>query len=73
MSRSRKKAPVTGITAADSEKEDKQLGNRRLRRITREKIKKGNEELPGIREVSDVWQFSKDGKSLSENDRHNRK
>jgi hypothetical protein len=73
MSRSRKKVPKTAITTATSEKEDKRDANRRLRRVTREKVKKGEEELPGIREVSDVWQFSKDGKSLKGDEKYLRK
>jgi hypothetical protein len=32
MSRSYRKTPIRGITTADSEKRDKQLANRRLRR-----------------------------------------
>ena len=73
MSRSRKKEPVTAITTATSEKLDKQDANRRLRRMTREKVKKGAEELPVIREVSDVWDFSKDGKCRKEDKKFLRK
>jgi hypothetical protein len=42
---------------ARSEKTDKRLANRRLRR----KIKTGALELR-LREVSDIWGFEKDGK-----------
>ncbi len=73
MSRSRKKAPVTAITTSTSEKEEKRDANRKLRRVTREKVKKGEEDLPGIREVSDVWDFSKDGKSRTSDPKYLRK
>jgi len=66
MSRSRKKVPVVAITTSTSEKKEKRDANRRLRRMTREKVRKGEEELPGIKEVSDPWQFSKDGKCWKE-------
>jgi hypothetical protein len=73
MSRSRRKVPKTAITTSTSEKEEKRDANRKLRRMTREKVKKGDEELPGIREVSDVWDFSKDGKSWKEDKKFLRK
>jgi hypothetical protein len=57
MSRSYRKTPITGITMARSEKTDKRLANRRLRR----KVKTGALELR-LREVSDIWGFEKDGK-----------
>ncbi len=57
MSRSRRKTKISGWTTATSEKEDKQLANRRLRRIVKEKLKSGEDVLPKLREVSDVWSF----------------
>ncbi len=63
MSRSRRKTKISGWTTATSEKEDKQLANRRLRRIVKEKLKLGEAILPKLREVSDVWCFEKDGKA----------
>jgi hypothetical protein len=73
VSRSRKKVPIAAITTSTSEKEEKRDANRKLRRMTREKVKKGEEELPGIREVSDVWDFSKDGKCRREDKKFLRK
>lgn len=63
MSRSFKKTKIFGITFAKSEKEEKRFANRKLRRAVRQKIKIRKEEiLPNLREVSNVWAFSKDGK-----------
>jgi len=63
MSRSVKKSPVRAITTSSSEKSEKRSANRKLRRNVREKVRKGEENLPDLKEVSDVWQFSKDGKT----------
>ena len=60
MSRSKRKTPVFGIIAARSEKQDKRLANRKLRRKTRI----DPENAPMLREVSDVWGFAKDGKKF---------
>lgn len=46
-------------TTATSEKEDKRRANRCLRR----KVNDGNFDLT-IRDVSDIWDFKKDGKSF---------
>jgi len=62
MSRSKKKSKITGITTAKSEKADKQEANRRLRRKTKEAVKQGKDELPKLKETSNIWSFSKDGK-----------
>jgi hypothetical protein len=62
MSRSKKKIKIRGVTWADSEKENKQDANRKFRRIVRQKIKMGENELPKLREISNVWAFEKDGK-----------
>ena len=58
MSRSKRKTPVFGITTTRTEKQDKRLANRKLRRKTRV----DPENAPALREVSDVWGFAKDGK-----------
>ena len=50
------------MTSADSEKQDKRDANRKYRRIVKQQVNNGTVELPGVREVSDVWGFSKDGK-----------
>ena len=62
MTRSKKKHPITGITCAESEKDDKRLANRKFRMAVKRAIKKGAEVLPHKREVSNVWSFAKDGK-----------
>ena len=64
MSSSRRKTPIMGITTAVSEKRDKQLANRRLRRVVKQALKDEPEVqvLPLKREVSDVWSMDKDGK-----------
>ena len=61
MSRSRKTSPFHGATTARSEKADKQRWHRVLRRRQRQALKAG-QEPPIIREVSDPWNMSKDGK-----------
>lgn len=78
MSRSRRKTPITGITTASSEKEDKRIANRKLRRVTKEILRRGSLEddlnLPDIREISDVWGMAKDGKRWHDpDDPRNRK
>jgi hypothetical protein len=69
MSRSRRKTPITGHTTAASEKRDKRLANRRLRKRVRQRLAYLDHEdledeiLPEMRDVSDAeWDFAKDGK-----------
>ncbi|WP_109830116.1 hypothetical protein [Reichenbachiella versicolor] len=62
MSRSRKKTKIQGIASTDSEKEDKREANRKFRRKTKQEVKKGDEQISELREVSNVWSFGKDGK-----------
>lgn len=64
MSRSRRRTPIRAITTAESEKQDKRKANRSLRRTVRVILLKDPEVdlLPTIEEVSDVWDFQKDGK-----------
>jgi len=64
MSRSRRKTPKTGITTAETEKENKRQANRKFRRVTKVNVKKGRDELPLTRELSNVWSFDKDGKQF---------
>jgi len=61
MSRSFKKNPAGGIAKAGSEKRDKQSANRKFRRLARVAMCKGTE-APLMREVSNVYDMSKDGK-----------
>lgn len=63
MSRSRKHTPIGGITTARSEKADKRLGNRRLRRRVKVKLWVGEEEVADTLDlVYDHWNAAKDGK-----------
>ena len=64
MSRSTRKTPKTGITTAETEKENKRTANRKFRRVTKAKVKKGDDELPLTKELSNVWSFDKDGKQF---------
>ena len=63
MSRSRRKAPICGITKAESEAEDKARSARKLRRKVRQADLDGDEVLPqNPREVFNTWSMGKDGK-----------
>lgn len=62
MSRSKKKTKIQAITTAKSEKDNKTEANRKLRRIVKQKVNSGQMDLPDLREVSNVWNFDKDGK-----------
>lgn len=62
VARSFKKTPKTGNTKRESEKEDKQLANRKFRRISKQKLHE-NKILPEkIYEVDEIWSHGKDGK-----------
>ena len=62
MSRSYKKTPICGITTSESEKKDKQIANRRFRRNSHQLVKIGKEPPFRTREVSNAYDFDKDGK-----------
>jgi hypothetical protein len=72
MSRSKKRTPITGVTAARSEKTDKRLWHRRLRRKVRLAIGRDALVFPDPREVSNPWTMAKDGKWFFGNDRSER-
>ena len=64
MSRSRRSLPIISRTCSGyrhGEKDDKRQAHRALRRGVRVAIQK-DASLPLLREVSDVWNFRKDGK-----------
>ena len=63
MSRSRRKTAIFGI-AGSTEKQDKRLANRKFRRINKIilKITGDPEKLKAIKDVSDPWDWNKDGK-----------
>jgi len=60
MSRSYRKNPICG-TCNGSDKQDKRLANRKLRRIQNICLTL-HRELPTLRQVSNVWDMQKDGK-----------
>lgn len=63
MSRSYRKTPVIPITTSDSEKKDKRLANRKLRRTVKTMmVSDSRRELPTQREISNIECFNKDGK-----------
>lgn len=72
MGKSYRKTPIVG-NASDSEKMDKRKANRQLRKAVKDMLYKSRllqeeilidvmERLPKLREVSNVWDFEKDGK-----------
>lgn len=64
MSRSHRHTSITGNTKSESEKQDKRLGNRRLRRRVHVKLVQGHEEVTDtLDEVYDHWNASKDGRN----------
>lgn len=61
MSNSKRKTPKVAITCAESEKENKRAANRKHRRVSKIQVTQGNTPSK-IKELSDVWNFDKDGK-----------
>ncbi len=61
MSRSYKKTPIYGHTCAKSDKKDKQLANRKHRHTNKTLVRQGKEPKE-LRELSNEWDFNKDGK-----------
>lgn len=61
MSRSFKKNPAGGLTKAKSDKKDKRIANRSLRKKVNQ-IDLENQDPLLIKENSNVWDFDKDGK-----------
>lgn len=71
MSRSRRKTPIRGMSSADSEKQDKRMANRKLRRRVRSVLRVEPEApLPRLREVSNPWSMDKDGKRFFDPERY---
>ena len=62
MSRSYIKNKIVGYTKKETEKRDKTIANKKYRRLVKVRIAKRSEVLPLIREVSNIYQFDKDGK-----------
>jgi hypothetical protein len=71
MARSRKKTPICGITTARSEKQDKRLANRKVRRAVNQALTTSLEleVLPHRRELTNPWTMAKDGKTWFDADR----
>ena len=73
MSRSYRHTPIAGCACGASDKYDKRLANRRLRHKTNRILMCDVEALaetvyPLMREVSNVWDFVKDGKEYFGNE-----
>lgn len=69
MSNSYRKNPIFGITVAESEKEDKQRYNRKMRRVNKHNLQAiDNDDDLEIyypltkRDIVNVWMLDKDGK-----------
>lgn len=62
MDRSRKHTQIFGIAVCHSEKHDKRTANRKLRVAVRAAVAHGDDLLPEMRNVSNVWAFGKDGR-----------
>lgn len=64
MSRSRKRTRISGITTAESKKQDKRLANRKVRRAVKRALQTSErvEILPHRRELTNPWAMAKDGK-----------
>lgn len=62
MSRSRKNTPVTGITTARSEAEDKRIWHKRARAMMRARLLEPDPAPVIDIEASSDWLMSKDGK-----------
>jgi hypothetical protein len=64
MSRSRKKAPIAGITTSPSDQPWKKVAARKVRRSTRQKLAATGaaDALPGERELVNPYSAPKDGK-----------
>lgn len=62
MTRSRRKTPKVGITTARSEKFDKQVMHRRLRRKSKLLAPDPDAVFPIPDEVMNKWSMAKDGK-----------
>lgn len=74
MSRSRKKIPIQGNagSARSSDKLSKQEANRAERKVIKQMLHEHSDkleeiELPLKKEISNVWDFNKDGKSFIKN------
>jgi len=64
MSRSRKKTPITGVTLAESEKQDKAASHRRYRRTLKQLVNPDLQTpLPTEQQLTNPWHMAKEGKA----------
>lgn len=66
MGKSRRKTKIFGWTCSDSEKRDKVIHHKKMRRRVKDQIQKGEfeEPFPVDNEVSDVYTWDKDGRQF---------
>lgn len=62
MSQSLRHTARHGNTTARSEKWDKRFANRKLRLAVSNAIRREDETMPALREISNIFAFAKDGK-----------
>lgn len=73
MSRSRKKRPFSGITTAPSEKRDKRICNRSMRKENKIRMRLGEEaDFIDKREAMNAYSMAKDGRMRFDPERHPR-
>lgn len=70
MSRSRRKTPIHGITTASSDKSSKIASHRRIRRTIRQLVLEKLENPPVEKQITNSWNFNKDGKKWFNSDQH---
>lgn len=64
MSRSRRKTPITGVSTARSEAQDKALWHRAMRRVEKSRLAHQPDCLPrSEHQFRDPWSMAKDGKT----------
>lgn len=63
MTRSKRKTPVRGITTAPSEKSDKVVSHRKVRRTVRQIVADSDKLLPAEKELMSSHSMAKDGKA----------
>ena len=64
MARSKRKAPFSGITTSESEKEDKVASHRRIRRTVRQIVPIAPDVvLPLEKQLTNPYSMAKDGKA----------
>jgi hypothetical protein len=69
MSRSRRKNSITGNTTSDSEKYDKRLNNRKMRRQNKLRLINGRDFVE-MKQVSNPYNMDKDGRQMFDPKKH---